>query len=145
MRAKHTTYALLAGLSLFSVFNSPFAAAFAQGTAFTYQGRLTENGAPPSGAYDLQFSLCKNSDGGGLVAGPVAQDFRAAFGLGDSETAISTVDADGVALAAIQGLNQKVEDRSQKLEERNAALEREVAELKAMVRELAAKVDSGRP
>ena len=38
--------------------------------------------------------------------GPTAQDFRAAFGLGVSERHITTVDADGVALAAIQGLYQ---------------------------------------
>ena len=36
--------------------------------------------------------------------GPMAQDFYAAFGLGEDDTHISTVDADGVALAAIQGL-----------------------------------------
>ena len=30
---------------------------FAQGTAFTYQGRLTENGSPANGDYDLQFVL----------------------------------------------------------------------------------------
>ena len=36
--------------------------------------------------------------------GPTAQDFYAAFGLGEDERHISTVDADGVALAAIQGL-----------------------------------------
>ena len=41
--------------------------------------------------------------------GPMAQDFRAAFALGQNETSIATVDADGVALAAIQGLNQKLE------------------------------------
>ena len=41
--------------------------------------------------------------------GPVAQDFRAAFGLGDGDRTIATVDADGVALAAIQGLNAKVD------------------------------------
>jgi hypothetical protein len=39
--------------------------------------------------------------------GPMAQDFHAAFGLGPDERHIATVDADGVALAAIQGLNQK--------------------------------------
>src|SRR6185295_6710764 len=48
--------------------------------------------------------------------GPMAQDFHAAFGLGTDDKHIATVDADGVALAAIQGLNQKVEDRSQKSE-----------------------------
>ena len=36
--------------------------------------------------------------------GPMAQDFFAAFGLGDSDKHITTVDADGVALAAIRGL-----------------------------------------
>ena len=30
---------------------------FAQGTAFTYQGRLLENSSPASGAYDLRFTL----------------------------------------------------------------------------------------
>ena len=40
--------------------------------------------------------------------GPMAQDSHAAFGLGDSDRRIVTVDADGVALAAIQGLNAKL-------------------------------------
>ncbi|MCC6821386.1 MAG: tail fiber domain-containing protein, partial [Verrucomicrobia subdivision 3 bacterium] len=42
--------------------------------------------------------------------GPVAQDFYASFGLGIDDKHIATVDADGVALAAIQGLNQKLEE-----------------------------------
>jgi hypothetical protein len=40
--------------------------------------------------------------------GPTAQDFRAAFGLGDGDKAIATVDADGVSLAAIQTLVRRV-------------------------------------
>jgi hypothetical protein len=68
--------------------------------------------------------------------GPMAQDFHEAFGLGTDNKHIATVDADGVALAAIQGLNRK-------LEEKNAALEREVAGLKALVQELADKVNGG--
>jgi trimeric autotransporter adhesin len=47
--------------------------------------------------------------------GPVAQDFHAAFGVGEDERRISSVDADGVALAAIQGLNQKVEEENRAL------------------------------
>jgi trimeric autotransporter adhesin len=43
--------------------------------------------------------------------GPMAQDFHAAFGLGTDDKHIATVDADGVALAAIQGLNQKLEEQ----------------------------------
>ena len=58
--------------------------------------------------------------------GPVAQDFRAAFGLGEDERTISTVDSAGVALAAIQGLNAK-------LEAENAALRDELAALRALI------------
>jgi hypothetical protein len=45
----------------------------------------------------------------------MAQDFHAAFGLGGSERTIATVDADGVALAAVQGLNEKMEAENEKL------------------------------
>jgi hypothetical protein len=61
--------------------------------------------------------------------GPMAQDFRAAFGLGEIPTAIATVDADGVALAAIQGLNQKLEQKAEQKET-------EIAELKARLEKL---------
>ena len=43
--------------------------------------------------------------------GPMAQDFAAAFHVGEADTHITTVDADGVALAAIQGLNEVVQAR----------------------------------
>ena len=43
--------------------------------------------------------------------GPMAQDFHAAFGTGTDDRHIATVDADGVALAAIQGLNEKLEEK----------------------------------
>jgi hypothetical protein len=62
--------------------------------------------------------------------GPMAQDFHAAFGLGTDDRHIATVDADGVALAAIQGLNQKVEISGQKSESRIQNLEVENGELK---------------
>jgi hypothetical protein len=45
--------------------------AFAQGTAFTYQGRLQNNGSPASGAYNMTFSLFNINAGGSAVAGPV--------------------------------------------------------------------------
>ncbi len=41
--------------------------------------------------------------------GPMAQDFKAAFGVGDEDTMIYLVDALGVALASIKALAQKVE------------------------------------
>jgi hypothetical protein len=39
-------------------------AAFAQGTAFNYQGRLQDGGTPANGSYDLQFTLWDSSSGG---------------------------------------------------------------------------------
>jgi hypothetical protein len=57
--------------------------------------------------------------------GPTAQDFRRAFGLGSDDVSIGTVDADGVALAAIKGLNAKVDAQAQ-----------EIAVLKRMVEQL---------
>jgi hypothetical protein len=59
--------------------------------------------------------------------GPMAQDFHAAFGLGDDDTHISSGDLDGVALAAIQGLNQKVEVGGQRSEVRIQKLEARLA------------------
>jgi hypothetical protein len=37
-------------------------------------------------------------------AGPMAQDFYAAFGLGEDDRHITSIDEDGIALAAIKGL-----------------------------------------
>ena len=51
--------------------------------------------------------------------GPMAQDFYAAFGLGLGETTIATVDADGVALAAIKALaleNKVIKEENRKLQ-----------------------------
>ncbi len=47
--------------------------------------------------------------------GPMAQDFYAAFHLGETDKGIDTVDADGVALAAIQALNAKLEQQAQQI------------------------------
>jgi hypothetical protein len=68
--------------------------------------------------------------------GPMAQDFARAFGLGENDTTISTIDADGVALAAIQGLNAKLESDKAALEDRLAALERELARMQRALAEL---------
>jgi hypothetical protein len=83
--------------------------------------------------------------------GPTAQDFHAAFGLGgDDRTHITTVDADGVALAAAQALDARTLDQGARLqaaEQENAlqaariqALERENAEMRARLDRLEALV-----
>jgi hypothetical protein len=46
------------------------------------------------------------AQGGGVRhVGPMAQDFKAAFGLGEDDRHIATIDEGGIALAAIQGLH----------------------------------------
>lgn len=70
--------------------------------------------------------------------GPMAQDFQAAFGLnGADDTHISVVDEGGVALAAIQGLNQKLEDENAELKRQNDALAKQLNDLARAVRSLA--------
>jgi hypothetical protein len=78
----------------------------------------------------------------------MAQDFYAAFGLGEDDVSIATLDLDGVALAAIQGLAEIVEEqdafiieqdarilrqdnRIAQLETQNAGLEERLAALEA--------------
>jgi len=77
----------------------------------------------------------KTEVSGALHMGPTAQDFHAAFGLGDSDTRITTVDADGVALAAIKALYAKLERSEVTLAEQDAelaALEGRLASMEAM-------------
>ena len=78
----------------------------AQGTAFTCQGRLNDGASPANGAYDLTFELFSvHSDA--RQPGNVVTSIDS---IGNP-TKDARVDADGVALAAIQGLNQKLEQK----------------------------------
>ena len=51
--------------------------------------------------------------------GPMAQDFKAAFYPGRDDKTITTLEFDGVELAAIQGLNQKLEEQRTELQTRD--------------------------
>jgi len=62
--------------------------------------------------------------------GPMAQDFYAAFQLGESDKSIDTVDADGVALAAIQGLNALLAEKDAKTTAQLEEKDREIAALR---------------
>lgn len=69
--------------------------------------------------------------------GPMAQDFHAAFRVGTDDRHIATVDEGGVALAAIQGLNQKVEEKDAQirdLREQNASLVERLSALEEVFR-----------
>jgi hypothetical protein len=66
--------------------------------------------------------------------GPVAQDFHAAFGLnGTDDKHIATVDADGVALAAIQGLNRKLTEALKLRDAENAVLQQRLEKLEQLL------------
>lgn len=57
--------------------------------------------------------------------GPMAQDFYGAFGLGDDDKYIGTLDADGVALAGVQALYELAKEQQAQidaLQQQNAAL-----------------------
>ena len=63
----------------------------------------------------------------------MAQDFQAAFQLSADDRHISVVDEGGVALAAIQGLNQKLDEKDAEIKN----LEKKLDALQAVVKQLA--------
>lgn len=77
--------------------------------------------------------------------GPVAQDFRAAFGLGVDDKSIGLLDIAGVNMAAIQALEQRTRQlrargaEVEALQAELAGLKQEVAEMKAAVHALRAR------
>jgi hypothetical protein len=83
----------------------------------------------------------KTADASQRHIGPMAQDFYAAFNVGLDDKSICVVDEGGVALAAIQGLNQKVDEKETRIQEQAAEiqeLKHSVAELKQLVQSLRA-------
>lgn len=69
--------------------------------------------------------------------GPTAQDFRAAFGLGDFPLRINTIDADGVALAGVKALGSRTAALKATVDD----LRRENAELRARLARLESLFD----
>lgn len=75
--------------------------------------------------------------------GPVAQDFHAAFGLGESDLLINTVDIDGVNMAAVQALTARTDalrTENEALRRENAAQAAEISDLRARMERLEALV-----
>lgn len=73
--------------------------------------------------------------------GPMAQDFYAAFGLGEDDKHLATIDLDGVALAAIQGLyamNQELSAANSALREENTVQQAQLDDLEARLAALEA-------
>jgi trimeric autotransporter adhesin len=61
--------------------------------------------------------------------GPMAQDFAAAFKVGESDKTISTIDPDGVAFAAIQGLHEELTDRDAKIDTLRRQVEQQQSQI----------------
>jgi trimeric autotransporter adhesin len=70
--------------------------------------------------------------------GPMAQDFYAAFALGADEVSIGTVDASGVALAAIQGLHQLTQAQNAEIATQETVLAAQREEIAALTERLTA-------
>lgn len=69
---KTYSHFILVVVPLFTIFSFQLSTAFAQSTAFTYQGRLQDNGVPANGSYDFQFTIYDSTNGAGpAVAGPI--------------------------------------------------------------------------
>jgi len=105
---------------------------------------LKTNFAPVAGRDVLQVLASipietwnyKNQDPSIRHIGPMAQDFRSAFGFGRDDKRIEYVDAYGVALAAIQGLYEVVKEKDAE----NATLRQQVDDLEARLAALEALV-----
>ena len=115
---------------------------FSKGVALTSDRNAKENFASVNSEDVLQKVAAlpisewnyKTDQSGVAHVGPTAQDFHAAFGLnGADDKHISVVDEGGVALAAIQGLNQKLQQKDAEIRE----LRQSVAELKQLVSQFA--------
>ncbi|MFP2905098.1 tail fiber domain-containing protein [Pyxidicoccus sp. 3LFB2] len=85
----------------------------------------------------------KDEGNGVRHLGPVAQDFRAAFGLGTDDRSIGLLDIDGVNMAAIQALERRTQELRAKSAEVDT-LKAELAELKRGLSRLEAAVHSRR-
>ena len=68
--------------------------------------------------------------------GPAPTEFREVFDLGDDDDSITTVDADGVLFAAVQGLIERLERVNSELQERLDEKEERLDELEKRIEEL---------
>jgi hypothetical protein len=73
--------------------------------------------------------------------GPMAQDFYSSFNVGEDDRHIATIDESGVALAAIQGLNQKMETENATLRAENVNLKKRLERLEWLMESKMAKAE----
>jgi len=81
MKTKSTVTLIALALLALATLNFQFASCFAQGTAFTYQGRLNAGGSPASGLYDFRFRLDADPAGNTILATVVTNAVGVTNGL----------------------------------------------------------------
>ncbi|HET9767397.1 MAG TPA: tail fiber domain-containing protein, partial [Thermoanaerobaculia bacterium] len=79
------------------------------------------------------------TEGGVRHVGPMAEDFAAAFGLGEDDRHIAPLDIAGVSLVALQALKTEKDAEIVLLRHENAQLTERLAALEALVSEMGAK------
>lgn len=112
-----------------------------EGSLSQGSSRTIKTGIAPVNAKDMLARVAAlplaewqyTTDLGVRHVGPMAEDFYATFGLGADSAHIAPSDQAGVALAAVQALNQVVNDKNTEISELKARLEA----LEAVVRSLA--------
>jgi hypothetical protein len=72
--------------------------------------------------------------------GPMAQDFAAAFNVGEDNRHIATIDPDGVALAGVQALDNRTNNQQLRIEQ----LQKENKELKERLERLEKLLTEGK-
>ena len=111
-----------------TVFTGSLAAA-----SFSGDGSALTNLAAPANGWRLGGNA--GTTAGTHFLGPMAQSFKAAFYPGRDDTVITTLEFDGVELAAIQGLNRKL---TEKLAEKDA----EIADLRERLTRIERALDN---
>jgi len=108
------------------------------------------------GVGEMEIATWEYRDGDGegqgvRHVGPMAEEFHDVLDVGDSDEHINSIDADGVALASVQGLARRLEEREARIDEQcdriadleaeNETLRERAAALEDRLDGLAAHVD----
>ena len=78
----------------------------------------------------------KSDDSSIRHVGPMAQDFRAAFNLGADDKHIDMIDANGVTMAAIQGLYQMMREKDRQIEQQSHEIKQQASQIAGLQAEM---------
>ncbi len=114
-----------------SGFNSGVQLAAGSGTWSQLSSRAAKSETTPvnsravlDGVRDLEVSRWEyDTEDGVTHMGPMAEEFADAFDLGADDDHIANVDADGVALAAVQGLSRELDDAREAIAEKQERID----------------------